>query len=164
MVDTKWTAELRKIERQFDGLPPEPSPTERTSRRIAERRTLEREERWAMVLGTVGRMALVLLLAGAINLWPYPHACGSGLFEYLGAESLIAVGGLWLAVWTWRARLGLAHGVALAMVLWGLVLVGLQVLPRVGYAKTDPRQPPSWWCSGPAAPTDRDPTPPAAPR
>lgn len=146
MVDTKWTAELRKIERQFDGLPPEPSNKARISRRVAERLTLEREERWGMALGALSRIALVLLLAGAINFWPYPHACGVGLFEYLGAEALIVIGGLWTVVWTWRARLALAHGVALAMVLWGLVLVGMQVLPRVGYAKIDPRQPPAWGC------------------
>ena len=97
-------------------------------------------------MGTLSRLGLVLLLAGAINFWPYPHACGAGLFEYLGAEALIVVGGLWTVVWTWRARLALAHGVALAMVLWGLVLVGMQVLPRVGYAKIDPRQPPAWGC------------------
>jgi hypothetical protein len=147
MVDTKWTAELRKIERQFDGLPPEPSNKERISRRVAERQTLEREERWGMAMATLSRIALVLLLAGAINFWPYPHPCGVGLFEYLGAEALVVIGGLWTVVWTWRARLALAHGVALTMVLWGLVLVGMQVLPRIGYAKIDPQQPPAWWCA-----------------
>ena len=142
-----WTAELRKIERQFDGLPPEPSPLERASRRLAERRTVERKERRAALIGTLGRMALVIVLAVAINFWPYQHACGAGLFSYLGAESLVVIGGLWTAVFTWQVRGALAHGIALLMVLWGLALVGLQVLPRVGYAKTDPAHQPTWQCA-----------------
>lgn len=148
MVDTKWTTELRKIERQFDGLPPEPTALERVSRRLAERQTLEREQRRSVALGTVGRFSLVLLLAGAINFWPYPRACGAGLLGYLGAETLVVVGGLWAAVWTWRTRLAIAHMVALTMALWGLVLVALQVLPRVGYAQTAPGQPVTWRCEG----------------
>jgi hypothetical protein len=147
MINKKWTAELRKIERQFDGLPPEPSPLERASRRIAERLTLEAKARRAAALGTLGRMALVILLAGAINFWPYQHACSAGLFFYLGAESLVVIGGLWTVVWTWQVRAAVAHGIALVMVIWGLVLVGFQVLPRVGYAKTDPLHPPTWWCA-----------------
>ena len=146
-MSKKWTAELRKIERQFDGLPPEPSPLQRASRRIIERQTLARKERRAAVLGTLGRTTLVILLAGAINFWPYQHSCSAGLFFYLGAESLIVIGGLWTVVWTWQTRAALAHGIALVMVLWGLVLVGLQVLPRVGYAKTDPLHQPTWSCA-----------------
>jgi hypothetical protein len=147
MTNRKWTSELRKIERQFDGLPPEPSPLARASRRINERLTLERKERRAAALGTFGRTALVIALAVAINFWPYPHACGSGLFFYLGAESLIVIGGVWTAVFTWQTRAALAHSLALVMALWGLVLIGLQVLPRIGYAKTDPLHPPAWPCA-----------------
>jgi hypothetical protein len=147
MMTKSWTTELRKIEREFDGLPPEPSPLERASRRIAERQTMARKERRAAALGTLGRLALVILLAGAINFWPYPHACGAGLFSYLGAESLVVIGGLWAAVFTWQVRAALAHGIAMLMVLCGLVLAGLQVLPRVGYAKTDPAHQPVWQCA-----------------
>jgi hypothetical protein len=32
-------------------------------------------------------------------------------------------------------------------VLWGLVLVANEVLPRTGYADTNPLDPPRWSCS-----------------
>jgi hypothetical protein len=56
------------------------------------------------------------------------------------------VGGLWAAAWTWRGRLARMHLLSMAVLLWGVVLIGLQVLPRVGYAKVDGDRPPGWWC------------------
>jgi hypothetical protein len=142
----KWTAELRKIERQFEGLPPEPSPAHARARQAIERRTRERRERQLTALGTWGRVALICLLGGAIFFWPYPRACGVGLFAYLGTEGLIVLGGLWATVWTWRVRMGFAHAFSFGIILLGCVLIGAQVLPRVGYAKTDASQPLQWWC------------------
>ena len=43
------------------------------------------------------------------------------------------------SVWTWRHRAARAHVLSLLLVLWGLVLGAIEVLPRVGYAKPDPR-------------------------
>jgi hypothetical protein len=149
MNKTNWSATLRKIERQFDGLPTPPTRTSLLSQRLAERRTLERKEHVEAILGTLVRMSLVVLLVGGINFWPYVHSCGAGLFLYMGAESLIVIGGLWTVVWTWRVRAAVAHGIALVLVLWGMALVAMQVLPRVGYAKT--ASPLTWSCvqSGP---------------
>ena len=64
---------------------------------------------------------------------------------------MIVVGALWAAAWTWRARLPRMHLLTMAVLIWGLVLVGLEVLPRVGYAKTDAEHPPTWWCGEPPA-------------
>jgi hypothetical protein len=150
MSKTDWTATLRKIERQFDGLPTPPPQASSLSRRIAERRTMERKERFQTALGTFSRLSLVILLVGAINFWPYAHSCGVGLFTYVGAESLIIIGALWAVVWTWQVRAALTHGLSLALVLWGIVLVALQVLPRVGYAKTV--TPVAWTCTSPTSP------------
>jgi len=36
---------------------------------------------------------------------------------------------------SWHRRRGLAHIIALLVTLWGLGLVMIEVLPRVGYAK-----------------------------
>ena len=145
-----WTSELRKIERAFDGLPPlppVPSPDQLKARRASERRTLERtlerQERTAMLVGTGGRFVLVFALATAINFWPYGHACGFGLFTYMFAEVLIVVGGLWTVAWTWQHRMPRGHAVAMVMVMWGIMLVAAQVLPRVGYAADAAK----WWCS-----------------
>jgi len=145
-----WTSELKKIERAFDGLPPAPpvpSPAQLKQRRASERRTLERtlerQERTAMVIGTGGRFLLVFALSAAINFWPYGHACGFGLFTYMFAELLIIVGGLWTVAWTWRHRMPRGHAVAMVMVGWGIALIAAQVLPRVAYAAEAAH----WFCS-----------------
>lgn len=145
-----WTSELKKIERAFDGLPPlppAPSPAQLKARRASERRTLERtlerQERTAMIIGTAGRFGLVLALSAAINFWPYGHTCGFGLFTFMFAEVLIVVGGLWTVTWTWRHRMPRGHGIAMAMVAWGIALIVAQVLPRIGYAAEAAH----WFCT-----------------
>jgi hypothetical protein len=149
MSGINWTSELKKIERAFDGLPPAPpvpTPAQLKARRAGERRTLERtlerQERIAMGIGTYGRFLLVLSLSTAINFWPYAHACGFGLYVYMFAELLIVVGGLWTVVWTWQHRMPRGHAIAMALALWGGVLLTTQVLPRIGYAA----QPAHWSC------------------
>lgn len=145
-----WTSELKRIERAFDGLPPlppVPSPAQLKQRRASERRTLERslerQERTAMIIGTSGRFLLVFALSAAINFWPYGHACGFGLFTYMFAEVLIVVGGLWTVAWTWQHRMPRGHGIAMAMVGWGVALIAAQVLPRIGYAAEAAH----WFCT-----------------
>ena len=93
------------------------------------------------------RVAIVVALAAAIVFWPYRRDCGVGLFTYLGAEGMVVAGGLWLMTCTWRHRMARMHGVALVTMLWGLMLVAHQVLPRVGYAKSDPASPSRWTCT-----------------
>jgi hypothetical protein len=146
MTQIDWNAELRKIEREFDGLPPEPSPAEMRARRAAAQREEQRRSERAAKLGVLWRVILVTALAGAIVLWPYRRECGLGLFAYMGAEAMIVAGGLWVAACTWRWRMAKTHGVGAIMALWGFMLIAHQVLPRIGYAKADPRNPPSWWC------------------
>jgi hypothetical protein len=120
MGEINWLTELRKIEREFDGLPPEPTPTELRARRAAEQRADSLRKQRATVFGVLGRLTLVVALAGAIVLWPYHRECGTGLFLYMSAEGVIVVGGLWLVACTWRARMAKTHGAALILVLWGL--------------------------------------------
>lgn len=148
MGEINWLTELRKIEREFDGLPPEPTPTELRARRAAEHRAEKLRKERAMLVGVLARFLPVVCLAGAIVLWPYHRDCGTGLFAYLGAEGVIVIGSLWLVACTWRARMAKTHGVALILVLWGLMLIGHQILPRIGYAKTDAARPAEWWCEG----------------
>jgi hypothetical protein len=147
MSEINWNAELRKVERQFDGLPPEPTPEERREQRAAEQLAQERRDQDAAAVGAWARLLLVAALAGAIQVWPYPRECGPGLFVYVGAGAVIAAGGLWVAVYTWRGRMGKTHVLALTLALWGTALVAVEVLPRVGYARVDPTNPPQWWCA-----------------
>ena len=145
-MENDWATQLRKIEREFDGLPPEPSPASLRMQTEAERRANERAAQRAAAFGATARFVLVLALAAALTMWPYERACGSGLFSYLAAEGMIIAGGLWIVSYTWRHRLPRAHTVALLLTLAGMMAIAWEVLPRIGYAQTDPRNPPTWWC------------------
>ena len=59
-------------------------------------------------------------------------------------EGVVAASGLWSAVWTWRHRSARGHTLSLLLILWGLVLGAMEVLPRIGYAKTE--SPVTWGC------------------
>jgi hypothetical protein len=147
MSGINWAVELKKIEREVDGLPPEPSPGALKAKRAAEQRAEQRQEARAAALGAWARLLLVMSLAVGLSFWPYARECGAGLFAYVGVEGLIAAGALWVVAWTWRWRMPKTHGLSLLLVLLALALIGLQVLPRVGYAKVDSAHPPQWRCS-----------------
>jgi acetyl-CoA acetyltransferase len=143
-----WKTELRKYERQFDGLPPEPTPEEVRAQRLAFAAQREREARDGAAFAAWMRLLLVVALAAALPLWPYARDCGTGLAFYLMATAAIAIGGTWVAIYGWCHRLGRAHTVALLTALWGLGLIASEVLPRVGYARVSAAHPAAWRCSG----------------
>lgn len=80
------------------------------------------------------RVLLVLAFAIAVPFWPYPRGCGINLFLYMGVVSLLVVAGAWGATSSWGRRLANAHMLSLLTVLWGLALLAIEILPRVGYA------------------------------
>jgi hypothetical protein len=88
------------------------------------------------------RVCLGALLGAVITQWPYQSACGFGLWLYLAAITTVVVAGAWAGVWSWRYRMGRAHGASLGIVYWGGVLIANQVLQRVGYAAVSA----SWSC------------------
>ena len=146
MVDNDWSVKLKKIEREFEGLPPEPSPAFKKMQSEEERRAQERAQQRAAMIGASARLILVFMLFVALAIWPYANECGSGLFGYLGTKAVIVAGGLWVAFTTWRARLAKMHALSLMIVLVGLILIAVDVLPRIGYATVDPKNPPQLWC------------------
>ena len=146
MVDNDWSTKLKKIEREFQGLPPEPSPAFKKMQSEEERRAQERAKQRVAAMGAGARLILVFALFGALTIWPYANDCGFGLFSYIGAEAAIVAGGLWVAFTTWRARLAKMHALSLLIVLLGLILIAADVLPRTGYATVDPKHPPQLWC------------------
>jgi len=149
MSGIDWKAELKKLEREFDGLPPEPKPAVPRATRPVQEPAVSVQE--VTPLGVWARLFLVVLLAGALPFWPYARECGALLYGYMGAGSMVAVGGLWASVASWRCRTGFAHTLAMALIVLGLGLVAHQVLPRVGYARTDPADPQAWQCPAPPA-------------
>ena len=146
MTGIDWSAQLKKIERQFDGLPAEPTESGLRAKRENERRHQVNQQDRESVFGAVSRVVLVLSLSLAINAWPYGRACGAELLGYLAASAAIIAGGVWAMVGTWRGRAPKLHALALLALAWGVVLITAQVLPRVGYAKVDPGNGPAWRC------------------
>ena len=87
-------------------------------------------------------VGLGVLLALAMPYWPYPKACTWWLFLYLFAVAMVLVAGIWAARMTWMTRLGVAHVVALCVIMWGITLAAEETLPRIGYAKSEA----VWFC------------------
>ena len=77
----------------------------------------------------------VVALAVGLQFWPYLHQCGFGLLGYTGVVGLLILASLWAALSTWRHRVGLAHVLSLATLVWGLALAAMILLPRIGYAR-----------------------------
>ena len=88
------------------------------------------------------QVLLGLVLGAAMTQWPYASQCGAGLFLYLGAAGLVGLTGLWSALGSWRNRMGLAHTLSLVVTLWAFLLIGAEILPRVGYARVTA----TWFC------------------
>lgn len=162
MVQDDWSAQLRKIEREFEGLPPEPSPAFKKLQSEEERRAQERGRQRVALFGVTARLLLVGAVAAALAFWPYPNDCGPGLAGFLATEAVIVVGGLWVAITTWRARLPRMHVLSLLITLGGLTLITAEVLPRVGYAAVDAKNPPRFSCPGTPAPATASTSPASA--
>ena len=148
MTQIDWNSELRKVEREFEGLPPEPTSEELREWRLTEEWEQRRRDAVNGAMGAWTRLLLVIALAGGLYFWPYARACGAGLYGYVGAEGAVILGGMWVAIYSWRRRAARAHATAFVLVLAGMALVGLEVLPRVGYARSDPARSAGWACTG----------------
>lgn len=99
-------------------------------------------------LGVWARLIVVAILGGAILWWPYGRNCGIGLASYMTATAMITVGGLWVVACTWIQRMARTHALAMIVALWGVGLIALEVMPRIGYARSDPAHPATWLCGG----------------
>lgn len=104
------------------------------------------EPRKTTGFGVYARLTLSVLLGVGMVIWPYEVRCGVGLTAYLAAVAVVLASGVWSAIWTWRHRAARAHILSLLIVLWGLVLGGMEILPRVGYALPSTAHPASWAC------------------
>jgi hypothetical protein len=132
--DIDWNVELRKIVREYDGLPPEPSPAALRAQQEAAQRARQRAATRLALIGAWARIVLVAALVAALYWWPLTRGCGLDLAALLGAVTMVVIGGLWIAAFTWRHRLAASHGVGVALFIAGLALAAAQVLPRAGYA------------------------------
>jgi len=141
-----WDAEMAKIDRQIASTSPEKlAPVERKALPAA--KSAGGAVRQHKPMAAWARLVLGLALGVGMLFWPYPARCGPWLGLYLIGVTVLTAGGVWAAVWTWRHRTPRAHVLALLLILEGLVLAGLQILPKTGYAKPDAGHPATWSCS-----------------
>ena len=89
-------------------------------------------------------MALALAFGVALTRWPYARECGGFLAAYGFAVAVAVLAAVWVAVASWKLRDGVAHVLAVLLLLWGLALAAERVLPRIGYAAQQAR----WRCDG----------------
>ena len=82
-------------------------------------------------------VGLAVALAVAMPFWPYPKTNAWWVVFYMFAVAMVVVAGIWSARLTWATRLGIAHIVALTIVLWGITLAAEETLPLMGYANID---------------------------
>jgi hypothetical protein len=147
MADTDWDKEMKKIDRQLESISDDALIPTKGAKAPAEKAKVAEVQRTTSTFGVFARLSLAVILGLAMLFWPYSARCGPGLFAYIFASSMVGVAGVWSAVWTWRHRSGQAHVLSLLLVVWGLVLAGIEVLPRVGYSIPTAQHPVTWMCS-----------------
>ncbi|HEV2749517.1 MAG TPA: hypothetical protein VGV12_03225 [Gemmatimonadales bacterium] len=94
-------------------------------------------------LGTWVKVALGVLIGIGVapGVWPYSHGCGLRVIFYLLGVTTVVAAGVWASMSSWRRRLGFAHVIAQVLIVWGILLMTREVLPRVGAKPVAP-----WLC------------------
>jgi cytochrome bd-type quinol oxidase subunit 2 len=135
-----WNIELRKIAREYDGLPPErPRPRRSSKTEIRLERIVEIAAKYRFydrlsAIGVWVRLVLVATLTLALFWWPYGRNCGFPLVAFLASNAVALVGGASLTVRTWRDRMGWPFAGALLVVVVAWTVIALHTLPRMGYS------------------------------
>lgn len=150
MSDKDWEKLMAQVDKQIESMPVGAPTAERkgfappakgAAKAPMAAPSMVGERVWPAYL----RLALSTALGVGVVFWPYANRCGVGLYGYLAAVVVVAISGVWSAVWTWRHQTAKAHVLSILLIVWGLVLAGAEVLPRTGYAK----QVLPWSCSVP---------------
>ena len=85
-------------------------------------------------LGTWLKVGLGVLVGVGVapGVWPYSHGCGLYLLFYLLGVTTVVAAGIWASVSSWRRRLGFAHVISQVLIVWGVLLMTREVVPRLG--------------------------------
>ena len=147
MAGTDWDKEMKKIDKQLESISDDALVSTSGKKAPVETARAPEVQRTTSTFGVFARLMLAVVLGLAMLFWPYSARCGPGLFAYLFASAMVGVGGVWSAIWTWRHRSSQAHVLSLLLVVWGLLLAGLEILPRIDYAIPTASHPAAWMCS-----------------
>src|SRR5438105_3354295 len=83
-------------------------------------------------LSTVTALGVLVGIGVAPGVWPYSHGCGLRLIFYLLGVTTVVAAGVWASLSSWKRRLGAAHVLSQGLIIWGILLLTREVLPRVG--------------------------------
>jgi hypothetical protein len=128
-----WSVELRRIEREYEGLPPERTRTQLRLQKIQEITAKERFAERLALAGIWARLVLVAALTLSLFWWPYGRQCGVPLVAFLLSYATAIVGGLALSIRAWRDRLAWAFVGSTLCVVVAWTIVAAHTLPRLGY-------------------------------
>src|SRR5450432_1789137 len=124
MAGTDWDKEMKKIDKQLESISDDALVSTSSKKSApAEKARAGEVQRTTTSLGVFARLMLAVVLGLGMLFWP----CS--------------------AVWTWRHRSAQGHVLSLLLIVWGLVLAGLEILPRTGYATPTSQHPATWMCS-----------------
>jgi hypothetical protein len=147
MASSDWDKEMKKIDRQLESISDDALISTPGAKAPAAKAKVAEVQRNTTTFGVFARLMLAVLLGVGMLFWPYSARCGPGLFAFLFASGMVAVAGVWSAIWTWRHRSAQGHVLSLLLIVWGLVLAGIEILPRTGYATPTAQHPAAWMCS-----------------
>ena len=111
-------------------LPPLPSLPELRTLASLNLPTRETVRVWSWV-------GLGALLSVAMLYWPYSRTGIWSILFYAFAVAMVIVAGVWGAQLTWKTRLGIAHTIALVVLLWGITLGAAETFPHRSCASTE---------------------------
>ena len=125
--DRDWDKEMAEVDRLLKKLPAADPTLGRPSGGAGPPSTRERVGTWAKVA-----LGVLVGIGIAPGVWPYSHGCGLRLIFYLLGVTTVIAAGLWASISSWKRRLGFAHVVSQILIVWGILLLTREVLPRVG--------------------------------
>ena len=132
MSDIDWNLELRRIEREYDGLPPERSRTQLRLQKIQEIAAKDRFLERLALIGIWARLILIAALGVSLFWWPYGRSCGMPFAAYLFSNGIVIIGAVALAIRAWRDRLPWIFIGSTACVALAWTVITLNVIPRLG--------------------------------
>jgi hypothetical protein len=132
--EINWNAELRKIVREFDGLPPERTRTQVRLEKIREIAKREAFNERLSIMGLWTQLALVGALATSLFWWPYGRDCGYPLVAFLVSHLMVLIGGSAILLRGWRDRMAFPFTGAAVFIMISWTVIALHALPRMGYS------------------------------
>ena len=109
MSDKDWDKLMAKVDKQIESVSDQQMFPEKKGAAPAEKAATatarDTTKSWPAIL----RLVLSSALGISVLFWPYENRCGAGLGGYLFVVAVVAISGVWSAVWTSRHQTAKAH-------------------------------------------------------